>query len=163
DVPDQQTTKAQLEMTLDVMAHSLVYWVQDLHARGLHGEGSHVFAMTSSGGTRVMPFYWAVSAAKAAPEYHVRHLDLERGPEGRPLAACPAGGRPDQARAAAAPLLRRDAAHEAVGEAVRFALCVGPQHVVAELVVDGMDPLPFRVVLPPPLPALGVDQVDVAV
>src|SRR2546425_6623104 len=34
DVPGQQTTKAQLEMTLDVMAHSLVYWVQDLHAGG---------------------------------------------------------------------------------------------------------------------------------
>src|SRR5262245_59883772 len=40
DVPGQQTTKAQLEMTLDVMAHSLVYWVQDLRARGLLAEGS---------------------------------------------------------------------------------------------------------------------------
>jgi NAD(P)-dependent dehydrogenase (short-subunit alcohol dehydrogenase family) len=63
----QQTTKAQLEMTLDVMAHSLVYWVQDLHARGLVGAGTRVFAMTSSGGSRVMPFYGAVSAAKAVP------------------------------------------------------------------------------------------------
>src|SRR5215472_1846270 len=75
----QQTTKAQLEMTLDVMAHSLVYWVQDLHARGLLGEGSRVFAMTSSGGTRVMPAYGAVSAAKAALESHVRQLALELG------------------------------------------------------------------------------------
>ena len=56
DVPGQQTTKAQLEMTLDVMAHSLVYWTQDLAARGLIGDGSRIFAMTSSGGTRVMPF-----------------------------------------------------------------------------------------------------------
>src|SRR5262249_26097423 len=48
--PAQLTTKAQLEMTLDVMAHSLVYWVQDLHARGLVGDGTRVFAMTSSGG-----------------------------------------------------------------------------------------------------------------
>lgn len=76
----QQTTKAQLEMTLDVMAHSLVYWVQDLHARSLLGEGSRVFAMTSSGGARVMPFYGAVSAAKAALESHVRQLALELGP-----------------------------------------------------------------------------------
>ena len=76
----QQTTKAQLEMTLDVMAHSLVYWVQDLHGHGLLGEGSRVFAMTSSGGTRVMPFYGAVSAAKAALESHVRQLALELGP-----------------------------------------------------------------------------------
>ena len=83
DDPGQQTTKAQLEMTLDVMAHSLVYWVQDLHARGLLGEGSRVFAMTSSGGTRVMPFYGAVSAAKAALESHVRQLALELGRRGR--------------------------------------------------------------------------------
>ncbi len=77
--PAQQTTKAQLEMTLDVMAHSLVYWVQDLHDRRLLGDGSRVFAMTSSGGTRVMPFYGAVSAAKAALESHVRQLALELG------------------------------------------------------------------------------------
>jgi len=80
DDPTQQTTKAQLEMTLDVMAHTLVYWVQDLHVRGLLGAGSRVFAMTSSGGTRVMPFYGAVSAAKAALESHVRQLALELGP-----------------------------------------------------------------------------------
>jgi enoyl-[acyl-carrier protein] reductase III len=77
--PRQQTTKAQLEMTLDVMAHSLVYWVQELRGRGLLAEGSRVFAMTSSGGTRVMPFYGAVSAAKAALESHVRQLALELG------------------------------------------------------------------------------------
>jgi len=79
DDPGQHTTNAQLEMTLDVMAHSLVYWVQDLHTRELRGEGSRVFAMTSSGGTRVMPFYGAVSAAKAALESHVRQLALELG------------------------------------------------------------------------------------
>ena len=90
-VRDQETTKAQLEMTLDVMANSLVYWVQDLHARGLLGEGSHVFAMTSSGGTRVMPFYGAVSAAKAALESHVRQLALELGPAGVSVNAIRAG------------------------------------------------------------------------
>ena len=72
--PARQTTKAQLEMTLDVMANTLVYWVQELRGRGLLGAGSRVFAMTSSGGTRVMPFYGAVSAAKAALESHVRQL-----------------------------------------------------------------------------------------
>lgn len=90
-VPGQQTTKAQLEMTLDVMAHSLVYWVQDLHARGLIGEGSRVFAMTSSGGTRVMPFYGAVSAAKAALESHCRQLALELGSSGVSVNAIRAG------------------------------------------------------------------------
>jgi enoyl-[acyl-carrier protein] reductase III len=91
DLPGQQTSKPQLEMTLDVMAHSLVYWVQDLYARRLLGDGSHVFAMTSSGGTRVMPFYGAVSAAKAALESHVRQLALELGPTGVAVNAIRAG------------------------------------------------------------------------
>ena len=90
-VPGQQTTKAQLEMTLDVMAHSLVYWVQDLHGAGLLGDGSRVYAMTSSGGTRVMPFYGAVSAAKAALESHVRQLALELGASGISVNAVRAG------------------------------------------------------------------------
>jgi enoyl-[acyl-carrier protein] reductase III len=91
DVPGQQTTKTQLEMTLDVMAHSLVYWVQDLRARGLVGDGTRVYAMTSSGGTRVMPFYGAVSAAKAALESHVRQLALELGVAGVSVNAIRAG------------------------------------------------------------------------
>src|SRR5262249_57674120 len=82
DDPGQQTTKAQLEMTLDVMAHSLVYWVQDLRARGLVGDGTRIFAMTSAGGTRVLPAYGAVSAAKAALEAHVRQLAAELGGAG---------------------------------------------------------------------------------
>jgi NAD(P)-dependent dehydrogenase (short-subunit alcohol dehydrogenase family) len=89
--PTQQTTKAQLEMTLDVMAHSLVYWVQALDARGLVGEGTRIFAMTSSGGTRVMPSYGAVSAAKAALESHVRQLALELGRRGVAVNAIRAG------------------------------------------------------------------------
>ena len=89
--PGQQTTKAQLEMTLDVMAHSLVYWVQELYGRGLLAGGSRVFAMTSSGGTRVMPFYGAVSAAKAALESHVRQLALELGTAGVAVNAIRAG------------------------------------------------------------------------
>jgi enoyl-[acyl-carrier protein] reductase III len=91
DDPAQQTTKAQLEMTLDVMANTLVYWVQELRARGLLGAGSRVFAMTSSGGTRVMPFYGAVSAAKAALESHVRQLALELGTAGVAVNAIRAG------------------------------------------------------------------------
>jgi NAD(P)-dependent dehydrogenase (short-subunit alcohol dehydrogenase family) len=91
EIPGQQTTKAQLEMTLDVMAHSLVYWVQDLHARKLIGDGTRIFAMTSSGGTRVMPFYGAVSSAKAALESHVRQLALELGGAGVSVNAIRAG------------------------------------------------------------------------
>src|SRR5579884_556400 len=80
--PAEQTSKAQLEMTVDVMAHSLVYWVQDLHAAGLLGRDSRVFAMTSAGGRRVWHAYGAVSAAKAALESHVRQLAVELGAAG---------------------------------------------------------------------------------
>ena len=80
--PKEQLTKDQLEMTLDVMANSLVYWVQDCLARKLLGKGSRVFAMTSSGGSRVWPAYGAVSAAKAALESHVRQLAMELAPHG---------------------------------------------------------------------------------
>ncbi len=73
----EQLTKDQMEMTLDVMANSLVYWVQDLVARKMIGKDSRVFAMTSSGGSRVWPNYGAVSAAKAALESHVRQLAME--------------------------------------------------------------------------------------
>jgi NAD(P)-dependent dehydrogenase (short-subunit alcohol dehydrogenase family) len=79
DAPGEQITKAQLEMTLDVMAHSLVYWTQDLVRHGLVGAGTRIFAMTSAGGARVLPMYGPVSAAKAALESHVRQLALELG------------------------------------------------------------------------------------
>jgi NAD(P)-dependent dehydrogenase (short-subunit alcohol dehydrogenase family) len=69
-----------MEMTLDVMANSLLYWVQDLVRRGLMGPGGRVFAMTSSGGNHVWPAYGAVSAAKAALEAHVRQLAFELAP-----------------------------------------------------------------------------------
>jgi len=77
---DEGLTKAQLEMTLDVMANSLVYWTQALVKRKLLGKGGRVFAMTSEGGTHVIPSYGAVSAAKAALESYVRQLAFELAP-----------------------------------------------------------------------------------
>jgi len=79
---DDALTKANVEMTLDVMAHSLVYWAQDLVGRGLMGRGGRVYTMTSSGSTRVLPSYGAVSAAKCALESHIRQLALELAPRG---------------------------------------------------------------------------------
>jgi len=73
-------TKAQMEMTLDVMAHSLVYWVQDVFKNNLLADKCRIFAMTSSGGHSTIPYYGAVSAAKAALESHVRQLTSELGP-----------------------------------------------------------------------------------
>ena len=79
--PGDGITPAQMEMTLEVMAHSLVWWVQDLLAAGLLRGGAHVFAMTSAGGHRIWPSYGAVSAAKAALESHCRQLAVELAPQ----------------------------------------------------------------------------------
>jgi enoyl-[acyl-carrier protein] reductase III len=84
-------TQSQLEMTLDVMANSLVYWSQDLVSRNLMGPGGKIFAMTSSGGSHVWPTYGAVSAAKAALESHVRQLAYELAPLGITANAIRAG------------------------------------------------------------------------
>jgi enoyl-[acyl-carrier-protein] reductase (NADH) len=81
-IGDDQLTKANIDMTLDVMAHSLVYWTQDCVKRGLLANGARIFSMTSSGSTRVIPAYGAVSAAKCALESHTRQLALELAPLG---------------------------------------------------------------------------------
>lgn len=74
--------KPHLDMTCDVMAHSLLYWTQELLALSLIGSGSRIFAMTSAGGHRVIGQYGAVSAAKASLESHCRQLAFELAPRG---------------------------------------------------------------------------------
>jgi NAD(P)-dependent dehydrogenase (short-subunit alcohol dehydrogenase family) len=82
---------AQMEMTLDVMAHSLVYWTQDLVRVGLLARGSRVWAMTSAGDRIIWKAYGAVSAAKCALESHVRQLAVELAPAGITVNAVKAG------------------------------------------------------------------------
>jgi enoyl-[acyl-carrier protein] reductase III len=82
DPMKEAVNQAQMDMTLDVMAHSLVYWTQEVVARGLMGRGGRIYAMTSSGGARVLPNYGPVSAAKAALESNIRQLAAELGPRG---------------------------------------------------------------------------------
>lgn len=77
-----ETTEGQMDMTLRVMAHSLVYWTQGLLRAGVLGAGSRIFALSSAGAHRVIKPYGAVSAAKAALESHVRQLALELAPLG---------------------------------------------------------------------------------
>jgi enoyl-[acyl-carrier protein] reductase III len=76
---EQPITHAQMEMTMDVMAHSLVYWVQEFYAANLLTKKGRIFAMTSSGSHTAIPYYGAVSAAKAALESHIRQLSIELG------------------------------------------------------------------------------------
>src|SRR5690606_5764822 len=77
-----ELSQKQMEMTLDTMANSLVYWVQDLMRRDLLGSQGRIFAMTSTGSSLAWEGYGAVSAAKAALEAHCRQLALELGARG---------------------------------------------------------------------------------
>ena len=89
--PEDSVNQAQMEMTIDVMANSLVYWTQGLFWRNLIKRGGRIFAMTSSGGHSTLPYYGAVSAAKAALESHIRQLANELGPFGITANAIMAG------------------------------------------------------------------------
>ncbi len=92
-------------MTVDVMAHSFIYWVRELFHAGLIANGSRIYAMTSEGATRAVPTYGAVSAAKAALEAHTRQLALELATEGVTVNAIRAG-------VTDTPALRRIPGHE---------------------------------------------------
>ena len=88
---DRPISQRQMEMTLDVMANSVVYWTQDMVSRGLLGAGSKIYGMTSGGDMRVIPQYGAVSAAKAALAAHLRQLAVELAPQGIAANAIKAG------------------------------------------------------------------------
>jgi NAD(P)-dependent dehydrogenase (short-subunit alcohol dehydrogenase family) len=110
EAEQKEVSQKQLEMTADVMAHSLIYWTRDLFHAGLLANGSRVFAMTSEGATRAVPTYGPVSAAKAALEAHVRQLSMELIPHGITVNAIRAG-------VTDTPALRRIPGHEELRKA----------------------------------------------
>lgn len=79
-ISEDPINQKQIEMTLDVMANSLVYWTQDVVKNKLFENGGRVYAMTSAGSSRVWKNYGAVSAAKCALESYIRQLSLELAP-----------------------------------------------------------------------------------
>ncbi len=79
---EPELSERQMTMTLEVMAHSLVWWSRALIQEGLLGAGGRIFAMTSTGSVRAYPSYGAVGAAKAALESHIRYLAMELAPRG---------------------------------------------------------------------------------
>ncbi|CAN5584324.1 SDR family oxidoreductase [soil metagenome] len=74
-----ELNQKQLEMTLDVMGSSLVYWTQGMMRRKLMTAGGKIYCMTSSGGKKQIKYYGAVSAAKALLESFTRQLAMELG------------------------------------------------------------------------------------
>lgn len=89
--------RRQMDMTLSVMANSLVYWTQALVKDGWLASGGKIFALTSIGSTNVLANYGAVSAAKAALESHVRQLAMELAPRNIAVNAIRAGVTPTPA------------------------------------------------------------------
>lgn len=78
--PENMVSPKQIEMTMDVMANSLLFWTQDLFNERLLAENSRIFALTSIGSQRAMLNYGAVSAAKAALEAYIRQIAVELAP-----------------------------------------------------------------------------------
>lgn len=97
EAPKKAISQRQMEMTLDVMANSLVYWVQDLIARDMFGRGGKIYGMTSAGDARVIPSYGAVSGAKAVLASHIRQLAAELATDGIAANAIKAGVTPTPA------------------------------------------------------------------
>jgi enoyl-[acyl-carrier protein] reductase III len=115
---EQVVSKKQLEMTVDTMGHSLVYWVQDCLRAGLFDRGARIFAMTSAGGGKAIPNYGAVGAAKSALETHIRQLAMELAPAGITANAILAG-------VTDTPALRQIPGHEKL---IEFAKMRNPHH-----------------------------------
>lgn len=82
DNPADEINQKQMEMTLNVMANSLVFWTQDIINSKMMVRGGKIYAMTSSGGQRQIEFYGAVSAAKACLESYIRQFAMELGSKG---------------------------------------------------------------------------------
>ena len=109
---ERALSEREITMTLDVMASSLVYWVQELLQRGLLERGARIFAMTSAGDQHAWPSYGAVSAAKCALEAYCRQLALELAPRGITVNDLRAG-------VTDTPALRKIPGYEAMLEASR--------------------------------------------
>ena len=80
-----------IEMTINVMGSSLVYWTQNLYQANLLKKGAQIFSMTSSGGHRQWPSYGAVSMAKSTLESASRQLAIELASEEIAVNAIQAG------------------------------------------------------------------------
>ena len=80
-----------IEMTINVMGSSLVYWSQALYRTNLLKKGSQIYSMTSSGGRKQWPSYGAISMAKATLESASRQLAIELAHKGISVNAIQAG------------------------------------------------------------------------
>jgi len=72
----------QVHKTFDVMAHSFLFWVQELLERNLLAPGARLLALTNPLDESLILTCGLISASKGALEQYVRALALELGPQG---------------------------------------------------------------------------------
>jgi NAD(P)-dependent dehydrogenase (short-subunit alcohol dehydrogenase family) len=77
-----QLAPRQVQKTFDSMAHSFVYWTQELRARDLLAPGARLLGLTNPLSESLLHNCGLVAASKAALEMYVRHLAFELGPLG---------------------------------------------------------------------------------
>ncbi len=90
-------TQRQMDMTVHVMANSLLYWTQKLYEEKLLKNGSRVMGLTSEGNYLAMDGYGPVSVAKVAMEAIIRQIGWELGSVGITANAVQAGVTPTRA------------------------------------------------------------------
>lgn len=79
--PDQIAPR-QVQKTFDSMAHSFLYWAQELSARDLLAPSARLVGLTNPLSESLLHNCGLVAASKAALETYVRHLAFELGPRG---------------------------------------------------------------------------------
>lgn len=79
---DGHLVARQVHKTFDVMAHSFVFWVQELLDRDLLAPGARILGLTNPLDESLIADCGLISATKAALEGYVRALALELGPVG---------------------------------------------------------------------------------
>jgi NAD(P)-dependent dehydrogenase (short-subunit alcohol dehydrogenase family) len=83
-VGDKQRRLAprQMQKTFDSMAHSFVYWTQELIDRDLLAPGAHILGFSNWMEDSVMRGAPLIAATKATLAIYVRHMAHELGPRG---------------------------------------------------------------------------------
>ena len=72
----------QIDKTFNSMAHSFVFWIQELLRRELLAPGARLLALDNAINESLLGNLSVIAASKAALETYVRHLALELGPRG---------------------------------------------------------------------------------
>lgn len=72
----------QVEKTFNYMAHSFVYWAQELHRRRLLAPGARLLGLTNLLHDSLIDNCGLIAACKGALQMYVKYLALELGPLG---------------------------------------------------------------------------------